>query len=201
MPEPTPAGGPLLRGEVVLSFAFDVANEIATGRVRSLLSRVPSRHALRTDRTAPKSIPLYRPLEIEAGHAATLGGRPVRTTVRVYDVGVVAVTLRVPFEAPEPTALRAFHTPVLDDGRTAEAVAADVCAAARLDLAAVMTRPGPASEPEAYTAFCLSDLGGERDATRWLADHARSEAGLLAATDSERLSHSRADQFLQPPRL
>src|SRR5204862_5114283 len=93
-PHPTHPGGrpvtepgPSLRGEVVLSFAFDVANEIATDRVRYLLSRVPTRLALRTDRTAPKALPAYRPLEIDPGVALRAGGRPVRAVVRVYDVG------------------------------------------------------------------------------------------------------------------
>ena len=196
MTVPTPAA-PTLRGEAVLSFAFDVANEIATGRVRTLLSCAPTRLSLRADRTAPRSIPLYRPLEIDAPWGATFGGSPVRTVVRVYDVGVVTVTLRVPFEAPDLAGLRKFHTPTLDDGRSAEAVAATVCADACRDLAPFVSRPGPPTEPEAYTAFCLTDRGGEADATRWLTDHSRRVAGLLSATAPDLLSDAQADEVLR----
>jgi hypothetical protein len=186
-----------LRGEAVLTFAFDVANEIATDRVRTVLSQTPTRLAFRADRTDPKSLPPYRPLEVEPGTGVRFGGRSVRTLVRVYDVGVVTVTLRIPFEAPVLTDLRAVRAPVFDDGRPAGAVAAEVCAEACRDLAPATTRPGPAGEPEAYTAFCLTELGGARDASVWLAERTREVAGLLAGTDPDRLSDAQVEDVVR----
>jgi hypothetical protein len=86
---------------------------------------------------------------------------------------------------------------VLDDGRAAEAVAAGVCADVCRELAAVMTKPSPPSTPEAYTVFCLTDLGGERDANRWLAEHARDAAELLADSQTGRLSAAQVDEVLR----
>ena len=121
---PTPG----LRGEAVLLFAFDVAYEIATARVGELLARVPTRFALRPEPPGPKALPLYQPLEIEPALAVGCGGRPGGVLVRVYDVGVVAVTLRVPFELAGLDAARRFHDLRLDDRRPAAAWAAEVCA-------------------------------------------------------------------------
>src|SRR5262245_31356767 len=162
MTEPAPEGA--LRGEVVLSFAFDVAYEIATDRVSELMSRAPTRLVPRADRAAPKSVPLYRPLEIDPGRPAHCGGRPLGTLVRVYDVGVITVTLRVPVAVGSLAGLMPFHALSLDDGRPAAEVAAAVCADVCRELRSVMTRPVEPAEPEAYTVFCLNDLGGQADA-------------------------------------
>jgi hypothetical protein len=196
VPDPDPAAAPRLSGEAVLTFAFDVANEVATDRVQTLLGAAPHRPAFRTDRTAPKSLPVYRPLEVEPGPLSA-GGRPVRVVVRVYDVGVVTVTLRTPVAVTDLSELRSFHALVLDTGRPAEAVAVAVCADVCRDLRPVMDRPGPPSDPEGYTTFCLTDLGGEPDANRWLGRHARAAAGLLTDTDPDRLSDAQAEEVLR----
>ena len=54
-----------MKGEVVYFYAFDVANEIQTGRVGEVLASKPSPIDVHTDHTYPKDVPLYRPLAIE----------------------------------------------------------------------------------------------------------------------------------------
>ena len=52
-----------------------------------------------------------------------------------------------------------------DVGEDAEA-ARDLCRQACDRLGAALREPAGVGEPEAYTAFCLADLGGEPDAAR-----------------------------------
>ena len=54
-----------MKGEVIYLYAFDVANEISTSRVREVLSEKPFPFEIRMDRTLPKDMPLYKPLAIE----------------------------------------------------------------------------------------------------------------------------------------
>jgi hypothetical protein len=49
-----------MKGEVVYLYAFDVANEIVTSRVREILSEKPFSFEIRMDRTLPKDMPLYK---------------------------------------------------------------------------------------------------------------------------------------------
>src|SRR5208283_5538305 len=85
-----------LQGEVVYLYAFDVANEIITQRVQEILSEKPFPFEIRMDRTFPKDMPLYKPLAIEPRPlSARLQGSPVRLLIRIYDVGVVTVMMRV----------------------------------------------------------------------------------------------------------
>jgi hypothetical protein len=193
-----PDGGPGLRGEVVYLHAFDVANEIRVEQVAELLSEKPFPYTLRPDRAAPRSVPLSRPLAIEPDlPAVRLRGNPVRLLVRVYEVGVVSVTVRAAFAVDSLPELLPFHDPTLDDGRPLGTLAREVCAEVCRGLASALVRPGPMTDPEAYTVFTLTELGEESDANRWLAGHRREVAGLLAETPAERLSDAQVDEVLR----
>ena len=54
-----------MKAEVVYLFAFDVAGEIATGQIQSILSEKPLPFELRTDHTYPRDVPLYKPLVVK----------------------------------------------------------------------------------------------------------------------------------------
>src|SRR5271170_8260957 len=118
-----------MKGEVVYLYAFDVANEIITPRVQEILSEKPFAFEIRQDRTLPKDVPLYRPLAIVPPPIkALLHGAQVRLLVRIYDVGVVTIMMRAPFETKSLDDLMRFHNPKLDDGLTLDKLAADLCA-------------------------------------------------------------------------
>lgn len=193
--EPTGAG---LRGEVVYFYAFDVASEIRLDRAAALLAGRSAPFAARWDRPAPRSVPVSRPLAI----APTLpdirvNGGPARLTVRIYEVGVISVTIRVPFAVDSFATLVPFHNPTLGDGRPLGALASEQRDEVCRSLGAALVRPGEASEPEAYATFVLSHLGGERNVNRWLAGHEREAAGLLAETPGDRLSEAQVADVLR----
>ena len=190
--------GPGLRGEVVYLYAFDVANEIRLERVPTILANRPVPFVAKADRAAPRSALLLRPLAVEPPPpAAQLNGQPIRLLVRLYAVGVVSVTIRAEFAVESLADLQPFHAPALGDGRSLDALAHDVCAEVIRQLGDSMIRPGPVGEPEAYTVFALTNLGGERDATRWVEDRRREVAGLLAETSPDRLSDTQMDEVLR----
>jgi hypothetical protein len=110
---------------------------------------------------------------------------------------VVSVAAWVAATADEVGDLLRFHNPKLDDGRPLDALAREVCSAAVRDLGDRLVRPGPVSDPEAYTVFLLTSLGRDEDANRWLANHSRAVAGLLAETPADRLSEAQAEEVLR----
>jgi hypothetical protein len=187
-----------MKGEVVYLYAFDVANEVVTAKVPEILARKPVPFTIRIDRTLPRSAPLYQPLAIEPPLAGvTLGGQPVRALVRVYGVGVVTVTFRVGFERAGVLDLLPFHHPAVDDGRALEHVAGGLCAEVRQGLREFLVRGSPPTEPEAYTAFCLTEVAGVDDTSRWLAENRSAVAGLLSETDPGRLSEAQVVEALR----
>ncbi len=188
-----------MKGEVVYLYAFDVANEIITSRVQEILSEKPFPFEIRMDRTLPKDMPLYKPLAIEPHPLpARLHGAPVRLLIRVYDVGVVTVMMRAAFETGALADLMPFHNPKLENGLTLDAVALKLCAEvcdSLKDLLVGRTEFPP--PPEAYTVFCLTDLGGVNDANRWLGEQRREVAGLLTETAADQLSEAQVTEVLR----
>ena len=51
--------------------------------------------------------------------------------------------------------------------------------------------------PEAYTVFCLTELGGAKDVNVWLAERRREVAGLLTETAPQNLSESQVSEVLR----
>jgi hypothetical protein len=188
-----------LAGEVVYLYAFDVANEIITPRVQEILSEKPFPFEIRMDRTLPKDMPLYKPLAIQPRPlTARLWGAPVRLLIRVYDVGVVSVMMRAPLKARTLADLLPFHNPKLENGDTLDNVATRLCAEvcdSLKDLIVGRTEfPAP---PEAYTVFCLTQLGAAEDVNAWLNEHRREVAGLLTETAAPQLSESQVGEVLR----
>ena len=173
-----------MKGEVVYLYAFDVANEIITPRVQEILSEKPFPFEIRMDRTLPKDMPLYKPLAIEPSPlSAPLHGATVRRLIRIYDVGVVTVMLRVAFDVGALADLMPFHNPKLENGLTLDTVAMKLCAEVCDGLRELMVgRTEFPPPPEAYTVFCLTDLAGAYDVNRWLGDQRREVAALLTET-------------------
>jgi len=188
-----------LEGEVVYLYAFDVANEIITRRVQEILSEKPFPFEIRMDRTLPKDMPLYKPLAIEPHSlSAKLQGTPVRLLIRVYDVGVVTVMMRVAFETDLLTDLLPFHNPQLDNGESLDTVASRLCREVYESLRDFMVgRNESPSPPEAYTVFCLTAINGVQDVNAWLAEQKREVAGLLTETPANQLSEAQVTEVLR----
>jgi len=185
------------RGEVVYLYAFDVANEIRLDQVAGVLSGRSAPFVVRSDRPTPRSVPISRPLAIEPPTVnGQLNGIPFRLLIRIYEVGVVSIIVRVAFGRENLASLIPFHTPTLD-GCSLDHFAREQCDQIRRVIHEALIRPGEQIEPEAYTVFVLTHLEGNRDANRWLSDHEREVAGLLAETPGAELSAAQVTDVLR----
>jgi hypothetical protein len=188
-----------VKGEVIYLYAFDVANEILTPRVHEILSEKPFPFEIRMDRTLPKDMPLYKPLAIEPNPIeAKLYGATVSLLIRIYDVGVVTVMMRVPFDVVALDDLMRFHDPKLENGMMLDEIAKNFCAKVCDSLKdSVVGRSEAPPVPEAYTVFCLTDLGGAQDVNEWLTGQRSDVAGLLTETSAEKLSEMQVNEVLR----
>lgn len=187
----------IMKGEVVYLYAFDVADEIRMTKIQSILADKPTPFELRSDRTVPRDIRFYKPLAIEPPSQTTLAGRPVRLLIRVYEVGVVSIAMRVGFAVEQLAGLLPFHKPVLDDCRTFDVMARDLCRQTCESMSDVMVRAAPPSEPEAYTVFCLTEIDGVSDVDCWLAKQHREVAELLTESAPGTLSDTQVAEVVR----
>jgi hypothetical protein len=187
-----------MRGEVIYLYAFDVANEIATHRIGEVLQNRALPFEVRTSSAYPKEVPLYQPLTSEPPQPdARLAGHPVRVIVRVFEVGVVSVALRVPFEVAALLELLPCHHPVLESGETCNDLARRLCLDVCDQIREFMIRDSVPTEPDAYTVFLLTDLGGERDANLWFTRQRRDIAGLLTEAQPDKLSAAQVEESVR----
>ena len=187
-----------MKGEVVYLYAFDVANEIATEKVQEILASKPFHFELRTDHAFPKDVPVYRPLTIESPPLeARLAGQPVSVLVHVYDIGVVSITLRASFDVQDLAELQTYHRSTLDDGSSLGQVAANLCGEVRKSLKDAMIEGSSPSEPEAYTVFCVTDVGAPQDANAWLTANGRRVAELLTEASPGVLGDAQVAEVLR----
>jgi len=187
-----------MKGEVVYLYAFDVANEIMIGKVREVLASKPVPFEINTNHTIPKDAPLYKPLSIELAPLTTLvGGQVIRPLIHVYEIGVISISMRVSVEIDSIDELMPLHKPILKSGSTLSQVATDICKEACESLKEVMVQVSIFTEPEAYTAFCLTDIGGKQDLTKWLAKNRNAIAELLTENKPDVLSPMQVDEVLR----
>jgi hypothetical protein len=187
-----------VKGEVVYQYAFDVANEIVTSEVRHILDKKTFPFVLRTDRPFPKDVPVYTPLTIEPPPPkARMASNPVRLEVRVYDVGVVTIAMRVAFEVGNLLDLLPFHGAKLEDGLPLSRLAQETCAEVCHSLQEFMIRKSEPSEPEAYTVFCFNEIEGVTNVNTWFAEQRRNVAGLLTEANPDQLSEAQVGEAVR----
>lgn len=186
-----------MRGEAVYFYAFDVANEIAAREVRQILSTPTAPFEPRAAHSFPRDSPFYRALTVEPTREARLCGLPLRIVVRVYEVGVVSISMHAPFDIDSLDELRPYHRPVLESGDSLDQLARGLCAEVCASLGESLIRSSVPSQPEAYTVFCLAELDGPATAEAWLAPRRRDVATLLAEHPNGDLSDQQVDESLR----
>ena len=121
-------------------------------------------------------------------------GQSVRLVIRIFEVGVVNVAMYVPFDVASLAELQPFHQTKLESGQTRDDLARSLCQKVCESIQDAMIRGAEPSEPEAYTIFCLTDLGESNDAHAWFREHRREIAGLLSEAPADSLSDLQVEE-------
>ncbi|HVE11842.1 MAG TPA: hypothetical protein VNI01_00490 [Elusimicrobiota bacterium] len=187
-----------MRGQVVYMYAYDVAYEIDLNKVRAGLSRAEFRPVLPEDKTVPRDFPFYQPLHVGREPitvASSLGKVTVNREAKIFALGAISISLRVDFEVPGLGSLIPYHSLSLTGGESMAQIAARLCEELLPAVLPHALRPvEDKGNPEAYTVFCLKDLGnsrGGKNAQAWLDEWRGEVAGLLTEEEAfDRLSDS-----------
>jgi len=188
-----------MKGTVVYLYAFDVANEIRTSQVREVLSHKPFPFQIRVGSTAPRDVPIYRPLTIGlqplAGES-NVGPVTLKPFVKVFDVGVISISYEVAFDVPRLSELVPYHQLRVKEGSLTE-LAERLSAQVAESLKPYMVKPTAEHPPaEAYTVFCFERVEGA--AAEWLSGHRAQIAALLnEESDPARLAPGQIDETMR----
>jgi hypothetical protein len=188
-----------MKGTVVYLYAFDLANEIRTSLVREVLSQKPFPFQIRVGATAPKDVPIYTPLTISLKPlevTSNVGPVTIKPFVKVFDVGAISISYEVAFEKTSLFDLVPYHQ--LQVGKEPLAAMAEKLAAeVARSLAPYMVKPNPEHPPvEAYTSFCISDIGGGAVADWVRASRLEIACLLNEESHPDRLADRQVDETL-----
>jgi hypothetical protein len=201
---PSTNSPPLLRGEVVYMYAFDVAYEMIRKPVPSLLGQPVAQFAVDASKRSPRQLFFYRPQMVRLPAVEKFGPLgPVRLerTVKLLPVGAISITVRVPFEVAQVEDLVPLHDLRFNDGSYLYDEVRDLADQVRNELKSFYIQPvEKLGDEEAYTVFCLNAppaVNGQpaAGAEDWLREHRRSVSALLTEeTDPGRLSEQESEE-------
>jgi hypothetical protein len=188
-----------MKGTVVYLFAFDVANEIETGMVKEILYQKPFPFEIRLGAAAPRDVPVYAPLTIRLKPVvcdSNLGPLSLQPHVKIFDVGAISISYEVAFDKGVLAELVPYHQLKIN-GEPLSVEAERLARQVADNIRAAMIKPN--KEPgvvEAYTAFCISELGAPVQS--WATAYRAAIAGLLnEESEPGRLAQQQIDETLE----
>ena len=174
-------------GEVVYNYAYDIAYEMGREPIRELLGQPLAEFSIDSTKRNPRHLFFFRPQMARLPPSERLGPygpMRVETVVKLLPVGVVSITVRVPFSVASINDLVVFHDLQFSNGSLNEEVRR-LAEKVRAELAPRLIRAVPMLvDEEAYTIFCIEspvrdERNGPMPAERWLEQHRREVAALL----------------------
>jgi hypothetical protein len=193
-------------GDVVYVYAFDVAYDMARQPIRELLGQPVEQFSVDVTKRTPRQPFLYRPQMVRLPALEKIGPRGpvlVNRTIKLFPVGAISITVRVPFLVEHVEDLVEFHDLKFRDSEMHTEVR-ELAEAVLEELEPYCVKPIPKlAEEEAYTVFCIqsplrSQTGAELNAEDWLRTHRRAIAALLTQeTDVDHLSKQETEEDTQ----
>lgn len=196
-----------MKAEILCLFAYDIAQEANLQAIESSLRGSVEWFDLGRLKDAPREFPVYRPLSIQMNDMTAegpAGACRLHASVKVFSVGAISVTLRLPVECGDIRDLFVYRDLKFKDGSTLESRAQDM---ARQVFGKIRTELDmPVTElpmPEGYTVFWIRspDENGATpapDSSAWLDRHRRDVAALLVGeSDPARLSEQEVEETVK----
>ncbi|HEX2971193.1 MAG TPA: hypothetical protein VHP11_02600, partial [Tepidisphaeraceae bacterium] len=193
--EPTPSNLPQqtalsidrYTGEVVYVYAFDVAYEMTRQPITQILGQPVAQFVVDASKRSPRQLFFYRPQMVRLPPLERIGPHGavrVERTIKLFPVGAISITVRVPFQVNTLEDLVAYHDLHFSNGSLYEEVR-QLAQEVQRELSGYFIRPNDGlSDEEAYTVFCIknppsSSNGQHLSSEDWLHDHRRQVAALL----------------------
>ena len=183
-------------GHVTYIYAFDIAYEMARVPVQTLLGQQVAQFQMDTNKRAPRQLFFYRPQMVRFPPLERIGPQgPIRIErqVKIFSIGGISITVRVPFEVTSITDLVKYHDLTYSNGTSMHDEVLALAEEIRAELQPHLIRPVEKLAPEeAYTVFCITSpldtADGAHVATEdWLDANRRQVAALL--TEERDITH------------
>ncbi len=187
------------KGELVLLHLYDVGGEVRLSEAARLAAAFTPDADAAPIKTAPQYIEFGRPLSFRLGERVLVtdrGAIPVLITARLYAIGAVSVTLRIPFELDTLDDVIRFSHLRLQGGAPLKTIPHEIADVFRNTIEPSIIETYPVTiEPEGHLVVVLTET--DESAGRLLETERSTLAGILAGeTNSARLSREEVEDNL-----
>ncbi len=193
-----------LAGEVVFQRVFDLGGTLHMAKARTLLGGMADAGTVQSSRAAPEYVSFAAPIALNlAGMKLELGGEdgtPAIVSARLYEVGALAVMLRIQARGEQLKDLARYHNAQVRVNGALERrsqVFLRVLDAIRSAIVPAFDEIFDVPiEAESYTSFCLVDVPGGAE-TAFREDRAQIAGLLIGESQPERLAASEIEDTLR----
>lgn len=192
------------RGETIFQRIFDLGGTVDLAKARLALSDLINPAAVEAQRARPEYVSFAAPLLLDLAplnlDLALTGGVSITAAARLYEVGALAITLRVPTVGESLADIAQLTQASFSmRGRPARrtAIFQAVVDALRPQLKTALDEIFDVPvDPETYSAFCFTEVpdGAEQI---WKYERNRIAALLIAEPNPDRLAPSEVDELLK----
>jgi len=190
-------------GEVVYIFAFDIAYELQIPKIKRLFEQPIAEFGLDISKRSPKQLLLHRSYMVRLPPIERIGPDgliQVSRNVKLFQVGAISITIRVPFAVDHFSELVRYHDLEFKSGSLYDEVK-QLANQILEELKSSSVRPvNQIGDEEAYTVFCINSpvLDSQMEPVNtevWFKSHRRQIASLLTQeTDQSILSKQESDE-------
>lgn len=174
----------MLRGEIVWFVGYDVAYEARMTTVaEALAAKGPEYRKASRYRKAPSGTMLFSPLVVELPEQELpeFPGRRVKPAVKIFSVGALSVSMRLPFEVSSLSELMPLREQLDFEDKgphlLARKLAEEIAEIAKPGLVRPREQWGRCED---YTVVCITGADGlEAGSLKWLESHRAEVAELL----------------------
>lgn len=193
-----------MRGELVFLRIFDLGGTIEMQKARACLGDWVEGGALHPTRAAPEYVTFTAPIGLSMSPLGldieSESGKPAVLRARLYEVGALAVMLRVPVGGETLAELQ----PCLQQGFRINGRAVKRWEVHQSVFDSIRPKILPAVdeifdtpvEPESYTVFCMTEVPGGAEKA-WQCERNRIAALLIGEAFPEKLSKEEVDELLR----
>jgi hypothetical protein len=195
---------PRYSGHITYIYAFDIAYEMSRIPLQTLSGQPVAQFQLDSNKRAPRQLFFYRPQMVRLPPVERIGPKGsirLERSVKIFSVGAISVTIRVPFDVTDIADLVPYHDLRFSDGTSIHDEVLALAEEIRRELAPKVNRPVERlSDEEAYTVFCITSPLDAADgkhvaAEDWLEANRRKVAALITEeNDVAHLSNQEADE-------
>jgi len=190
-------------GEVVYIFAFDIAYELQIPKIKRLFEQPIAEFGLDISKRSPKQLLLHRSYMVRLPPIERIGPDgliQVSRNVKLFQVGAISITIRVPFAVDHFSELVRYHDLEFKSGSLYDEVK-QLANQILEELKSSSVRPvNQIGDEEAYTVFCINSpvLDSQMEPVNtevWFKSHRRQIASILTQeTDQSILSKQESDE-------